>query len=412
MNPTEVGIPLVPEVGVISLVPDEWHAYWQPRHQVLMRLSRYYHVVWVNPAQEFWPNLKRRRETYELSVEQHSGLTIYEPEPWLPVVHRPLFLRDFTFQQRLKHASDLLARGVCKRVLSIWRPDFANALKLADFDVSCYHIDDEYSFSAVQSPIQARESRLLANVTQVFVHSPTLMQRKGWLNPNTEMVPNGVDFQTYSQLKAVPSDLASIPSPRIGYTGWLKKHLDWSLLLRLTESHPDWSFVLVGPVSPHSEVREPIERLKSRSNVYLLGAKSAEALASYTQHFDVCIMPYAINDYTNCIYPLKLHEYLAAGRPTIGARIRSLEDFAQVVTLAVTPDEWSEAIRQALLPEANSSKKVRARQAVARQYDWEILTERIARTMALRLGPEYAERLDSATRSNAVPSNEIKPLLP
>jgi glycosyltransferase involved in cell wall biosynthesis len=103
---------------------------------------------------------------------------------------------------------------------------------------------------------------------------------------------------------------------------------------------------------------------------------------------------------------------LAAGRPTIGARIRSLEDFAQVVTLAVTPDEWSEAIRQALLPEANSSKKVRARQAVARQYDWEILTERIARTMALRLGPEYAERLDSATRSNAVPSNEIKPLLP
>jgi glycosyltransferase involved in cell wall biosynthesis len=168
--------------------------------------------------------------------------------------------------------------------------------------------------------------------------------------------------------------------------------------------------VFVGPVSPHAEICEPIEQLKRRSNVYMLGAKSTESLASYTQHFDVCIMPYMINDYTNCIYPLKLHEYLAAGRPTIGARIRSLEDFAQVVTLAVTPDEWSEAIRQSLLPEANSSQKVRARQAVARQYDWEILTERIARTMALRLGPEYAERLDSATRSNNIPSNEIKPL--
>jgi hypothetical protein len=83
-----------------------------------------------------------------------------------------------------------------------------------------------------------------------------------------------------------------------------------------------------------------------------------------------------------------------------------------VVTLAVTPDKWSEAIRQSLLSEANSSEKVRARQAVAKQYDWQILTERIARTMALRLGPEYAERLDSATRSNAIPSGEIKSLLP
>jgi len=166
----------------------------------------------------------------------------------------------------------------------------------------------------------------------------------------------------------------------------------------------------VGPLSPHREVCEPIEQLNRRSNVYLLGAKSTEALASYTQHFDVCLMPYAINDYTNCIYPLKLHEYLAAGRPTVGTRIRSLEDFAQVVTLAVTPDEWSEAIRQSLLPEANSSEKVQARQAVASQHDWQILTERIARTIALRLGPEYEKRFESATRSNAIPPDNTKPL--
>jgi glycosyltransferase involved in cell wall biosynthesis len=404
MKPSQVDLPLVPEVGVVSLVPDEWHAYWQQRHQVLMRLSRFYHVVWVNPAQEFWPSLKRRRETYEFSAEQHSGLTIYNPESWLPIVHRPPFVGDFTFQQRLKHANDLLARGVCKRVLSIWRPEFANALELTRFDVSCYHVDDEYSFSAVQLPIQDSESRLLSNVTQVFVNSPTLMERKGGFNPNTEMVPNGVDFQAYSQPKAEPSDLARIPSPRVGYTGWLKKHLDWPLLLRLAESHPDWSFVFVGPLSPHPEVCEPIEQLKRRSNVYLLGAKSTEALASYTQHLDVCLMPYAINDYTNCIYPLKLHEYLAAGRPTVGTRIRSLEDFSHVVTLAVTPDEWSEAIRQSLRPAVNTRERVRARQAVARQHDWQILTERIARTIALRLGPEYVERLESATRSNAIPS--------
>lgn len=48
-------------------------------------------------------------------------------------------------------------------------------------------------------------------------------------------------------------------------------------------------------------------------------------------------MPYRVNDYTKYIYPMKLHEYLAGGRPTVGSRIRSLEDFAGIVDLAMTP---------------------------------------------------------------------------
>jgi UDP-galactopyranose mutase len=393
-------LPLIPEVGVLALVPDNWSDLWQPRHQVLTRLARFFNVVWVNPAQKLHGAVLEGlhpAKVWEPQPDLYPGFSVYDPEFWLPNIYRPRSLSDFAFRRRLKHADHLLAkRGVRKRVLYIWRPNFVRALDLAVFDISCYHVDDEYSFSAVEVPIQDAEKRLLSCVTQVFVHSPGLMERKGYFNPNTEQIPNGVDFHAYAQVRAEPHDLAPIPKPRIGYTGWLKKHLDWPLLLHLSERHPDWSFVLVGPVSPHPEVLALIGQVKRRRNVYLLGDKSTEALASYPQHFDVCIMPYASNDYTNCIYPLKLHEYLAGGQPTVGTRIRSLENFAQVVTLALSPDEWSAAICEALGLGAQTSEKVRARQVVARRHDWHILVGRIARTMAQRLGEEYSERLEPA----------------
>jgi len=52
--------PVVPSVGILALVPDSWSDLWQPRHQVLTRLARYFHVVWVNPARGWREVLTRR----------------------------------------------------------------------------------------------------------------------------------------------------------------------------------------------------------------------------------------------------------------------------------------------------------------------------------------------------------------
>ncbi|MFQ6006956.1 MAG: glycosyltransferase, partial [Woeseia sp.] len=147
-----------------------------------------------------------------------------------------------------------------------------------------------------------------------------------------------------------------------------------------------------GAQVPHLETKSAIDELSSRRNVHFLGAKSVQDLAAYPQHFDVCIMPYEANDYTKYIYPLKLHEYLASGRPTVGTRIRSLEEFADVVALASMPDEWSAAIIESLDSSANTGERRAARQAVARRHDWHLLVAQIAKTMARRLGHDFADR--------------------
>jgi glycosyltransferase involved in cell wall biosynthesis len=388
--------PHLADVGVISLVPEAWGGPWQPRQQILTRLAYYFHTVWCNPARRWWRLWRppiRWRQDIDYDSAMTPGLTIYQPERWLPAIGRPPVLARLTMREQLRRAQRLLARRGCRTtILYIWRPWYALALDVMEYDLSCYHIDDEYTFSARQKPIGAREERLIARVDQVFIHSPALLEKKGRLNPHTLLLPNGVDYQAYATPQREPADLKPISHPRIGYIGIIKKQLDLALLITLAERHRQWSFVLVGPQGNLSDCAALMQRLSQLPNVYLLGGKPVAALPAYVQHMDVCMLCYEVNDYTQFIYPLKLHEYLASGRPVVGSPIRSLQEFGHAIRLARTPDEWSHALNDMLAPTVNSATQVGARRSIAQRYDWNTLVQLIARTWCTRLGPAYLER--------------------
>ena len=185
----------------------------------------------------------------------------------------------------------------------------------------------------------------------------------------------------------------------------VKPQLDWPLLDRLTAARPDWSFVFVGPVQREATTLAAVAELGRRANVHFLGFKPPEALAAYPQHFDVCVMPYRFNHYTNQIYPLKLHEYLASGQPTVGTPIATLTAFAEVVTLARGPRAWLEGIERALAPAATAGEKgdtaergPGARLGPARAHDRADHGE--------RLGPAWVARLDQALERHEVLTDE------
>jgi glycosyltransferase involved in cell wall biosynthesis len=296
----------------------------------------------------------------------------------------------------MRQAKRLLEdRGARRTILYLWRPNLEFGLDAVPHDLSCFHIDDEYTFSNVELPLSEQERRVVTRVDQVIIHSPALLEKKGHLNPHTAHVPNGVDYAAYSAPTVEPDDLRAIPHPRIGYVGVIKTQLDLPLVARLAARHPTWSFVFVGPVHVQGEVVEALVRLH---NVHFLGAKPVSALPAYTQHVDVCMMCYAVNDYTKYIYPLKLHEYLATGRPVVGTPIRSLQGFSDVVTLASSTDEWSQALQQALAPEATAPAITTARRRVAQEHDWDRLVTIIARTFCERLGPRELKRFSAIPR--------------
>ncbi len=383
--------PLHPEIGVLGLVPGCWGEMWQVRQHILTRLARYFHVVWCNKPRgwrDYW--LPGANSTREPVPDKFGNMMIYTPGRWLPFLYRPVFVARLFEKKRLKQAIKKLRTKGCKHILLyIWRPEFGTALDLVDFDRSFYHIDDEYSFSSIEKETSAEEAALIGRSDQVFIHSPALMEKKGNLNINTLYVSNGVDFHAYSTPKPEPEDMKQIPHPRIGYTGIIKDQLDFELLSTLVERHMEWSFVFVGPRRNIGSIENALMNLEKKDNVFFLGGKPADELPGYVQHFDVCSLCYKIDGYTKFIYPLKINEYLATGRPVVGVPLPSIELFRDVVRIAQTSWEWSEAISVCLELKDNSEEAITRRQEVARRSDWDNQAALIARTMCDRAGIQY-----------------------
>jgi glycosyltransferase involved in cell wall biosynthesis len=397
---SNVSLPLYPEVGVVALTTDPWRVEWMhPRHHVLSRLAQYFQVVWMEPSQEWRAVLRREKPTTPIfdRVPDNPGMTVYRQEFPLPHFFRLKKLARVTLRARVRRAASYLRRQGCRKiVLYLWNPRFGPALDACRWDLTCYHIDDEYSYSAVEAPNPPEEVEVLKRVDQVFIHSETLMEKKGHINPNSMLIPNGVNYSWFATPVPEPEDLANVPHPRVGYVGFLKRQLNWELLRTLPVRHPEWSFVFVGGVVEHPEIVPILREMAARKNVFFLGSKHAQVAAIYPQHFDVCIMPYAMNDYTKYIYPLKLHEYLATGQPIVSMPLPAVKRFAQYVALAETEEEWSAALTASLLPKQSEQIRREARQAVAREHDWDVLVGRVAKCFAERLRLREVEAVAGA----------------
>jgi glycosyltransferase involved in cell wall biosynthesis len=69
------------------------------------------------------------------------------------------------------------------------------------------------------------------------------------------------------------------------------------------------------------------------------------------------------------IYPLKLHEYLAAGRPVVSADVPSIRPFEHVVAIARDPQQWERAIEVALTSGEPGSTAARRQVAAANSWN-------------------------------------------
>lgn len=389
------------DVGLLALVPERWGGMWLSRHQMLTRLSRYFHVVWYDPPvgwRKLWSPNGLVMNNADNAPAGVANFTVSRQSRMLPKFYRPAALGRWTARRRLSNAARALEKTGCQRkVLSLWLPRFATALDNVTYDLSTYHIADEYSFSPVEQPLSDAERRIIERVGQVFIHSPALMEKKGRVNPNTTQISNGVDYDAFAAPHPEPVDMCDIPHPRIAYVGRMKVQMDWALLLSLAREHGNWSFVFVGPTGAMGDEGNKRDALFAMPNVYYLGNKSVTDVPAYVNHMDACMLCYVRNAYTRYIYPLKLHEYLAAGKPVVSADIESVRGFVPAVSIAHTPEDWSRLLDETVRAEAAAPERVAERQTIAREHNWNNIVLKMARCIADRLGPEYAARLGATT---------------
>lgn len=186
-----------------------------------------------------------------------------------------------------------------------------------------------------------------------------------------EYLPNAASFGTFRKAfedeLPVPADIAHIARPIIGYTGNICHRQNYEIIKRVCEVHSDKNVVLVGPRNHagHTDID-----LDAIPNLHFPGSKKIDELPAYLAHFDALILPFICNEVTKSIYPLKINEYLASGKPIIATPFsEDIESFGDVISLAEGPDAFADAITEAL--ETNTPEKARKRYERASQNTWE-----------------------------------------
>jgi glycosyltransferase involved in cell wall biosynthesis len=134
--------------------------------------------------------------------------------------------------------------------------------------------------------------------------------------------------------------------------------------------------VLVGP---NHLPPETLARFTTRKNVFFTGPGPYREIPAYMQAFDVCITPHRTTPFTESLNPIKLWEYLAAGKPIVSTNVAGFRDYPQHVSIASTPEDFTRALSGAL---AEDPAKPRARRAEARRHSWESRVEQVESVIA------------------------------
>jgi glycosyltransferase involved in cell wall biosynthesis len=226
-----------------------------------------------------------------------------------------------------------------------------------------YHCADDYaSVRGFPGSLPELEADLCRQADLVITTSETLCQARRRFNPNTHWVPNGADVAHFSAAAAPAAELSGVPRPVIGFVGGLSEWVDITLVAELARAHPEWSFVLVGPVAID------ISSVVGLPNVRRLGPRPYASLPDYLAAMDVGLIPFKQDQLTHHADPIKAYEYLAAGLPIVATDLPALRRLGDVIRLADSPAAFAAHIEAALREDRLSNRQ--RRQAEAARHSW------------------------------------------
>jgi len=245
-----------------------------------------------------------------------------------------------------------------------------------------YCADDWTKFHNLDGAwMEGKEHRLVSRSHVVFATSRYLENKlKSIMEGDSARVvymPHGVDYARFAQAGdkqiPLPSDLAALPRPIIGFYGNLHPWVDFGLIAALAHARPQWSFALIG------EVYGDVGTLRGFSNVHLLGRREHAVLPDYCRGFDAAIIPYDMSHpRMESVNPVKTKELLAAGVPVVASRVPELDGYGDRVLLCSGTEEWLNALEQQI------SLSMEDRLAISesvREEDWSCKVRQIRREL-------------------------------
>ena len=368
-----------------------WDFVFQRPQQLLTRLARHYNILLIEePIHHAGaPSLKK--------TVVAPNVTVYQP---FTPADAPGFHDDqIPLLQPL--LSGLVPDGESP-IVWFYTPMAMPLLQGMHPALVVYDCMDELSaFKNPPRQLLQRETALLARADIVFTGGPSLYEAKRARHDNAYCFPSSVDAAHFGRARDASishPDQAGFARPRLGFFGVIDERFDVPLLAALAEARPDWELVIVGPV-----VKIDAAALPRHPNIHYMGQQPYEALPAFLAGWDVCLMPFALNEATRFISPTKVLEYMAAEKPIVSTPITDVKvPYGHVVAIADTPESFIAACDAALaMTPEQQARMVDEMRTIVAGTSWQSTADRMHAILDEAVGASARTDVAGAAASTA-----------
>jgi glycosyltransferase involved in cell wall biosynthesis len=380
---------------IVCLSPQVWDTGLPTnRQQVMRRAAAFGHeIVFVETAhfvgRDLWklargPRTGRREGIRQLIVGNRVAERItIRSAPWLaPWGRRIRWANRFNTM-----LTGLVVRRIIRQAkgpVVLWLYDAASSQLVgvcgetaAVYDCVDDHIEVAGDNRRVRALLTAADNRAALASTVVITTTRTLYDRHRATNPRTHLVPNVGDYEHFAPAASreiAADEVSDLTGPVLGFTGNVAAwKVDFDLLTEVARRRPLWTLVLVGPT--RSDTLDDLSRLSSLPNVHYLGSKPYERVPEYVAGFDVGLCPYLWNAAMRSGFPLKLYEYLAAGKPVVASGNPDVAGMEPDVRVVRGADEFVSAVEDLLALDGDADRA--RRMTLAAANTWETRTRQM-----------------------------------
>lgn len=365
---------------LIFISLENWDHVWRRNQFVCAGLANRYpdkKILFVGPARDATNNLRRLQFS-------RSNVPATWNVPDLPniTVTRPLKLLPNSIAA-CRHLNDLLARRHIQTLARrlnlqspiLWLNPHA-AVHMAGRmgeEAVIYDITDDWTTltqsEASRKLVIKQDARLCRRADAVIVCSQHLFDLKRDLAARLHLIPNGVDARKYEcvldGIGPLPEESRNWPRPVLGYVGTIHPDRVDVALVEAVARRVKGTIALIGPMMLG---KSDVARLLACGNVVMPGEVPYARVPDFMRAFDVSITPHHVTPFTQSLNPIKLWEYLAAGKPIVSTRVSGFTDYPDLVYLASDADEFERGIQMALKEEVRLRD---ARRREAEKHSWE-----------------------------------------
>ncbi len=347
---------------VICLPILDWEARYQRPQHILSRFAGSGHRCFLvrTDFHEESDSIKFKeiqKNIYELQLPGPNYFNVYRDK-----------INKLVNQKCIKALAELfrnhlLTNAICLVQLPFWTPLALEGKKVFDWKIVYDCMDEHSGFSTNTKEMLSFEKNLIEESNLVIASSQFLFEKCKAISEKVSLIRNGVEFEHFNRIKYM-DPISHIKAPVIGFFGAISEWFDAGMVYHAASRNPQWQFVLIGDT-----FLGDVQILKKLPNVHFLGEKPYQELPNYLNRFDVACIPFLRNKLTIAMNPVKLYEYLSAGKPVVSVELPEVNIYPGYYYPVRTRDEFEKQIMAAL--DENTSEKERSRIEFAKRNTWD-----------------------------------------